>query len=105
MKRVVELNCDCIGIRYPDNNTGCDDCTPKRQLVFILPHTSMLWTSIQACPKCMEKDHQCKKGNKIALKSTNLQTQGGATEPEFASMVGLPDAIHVGKSLECFHAK
>ena len=64
-----------------------------------------LFYHIQACPKCMEKDHQCKKGNKIALKSTNLQTQGGATEPEFASMVGLPDAIHVGKSLECFHAK
>jgi len=101
MKRVVELNCDCIGIRYPDN-TGCDECTPKRQLVFILPDTSL---SKVHGERSSVYNIYCKKGNKIALKSTNLQTQGGATEPEFASMVGLPDAIHVGKSLECFYAK
>ena len=46
----------------------------------------------------------CEEGNKKALENISKQTEEGTIDPELALMVGLPDAIHVGKSLKCSFA-
>ena len=46
----------------------------------------------------------CEEGNKKALENFNQQIEQGTIEAELVLIVGLPDAIHVGKSLKCSFA-
>lgn len=100
--------CDCFCKECWDNKILCDNCKVKGQVSY--------FPACRACAKCLEKDQKCIKlaafvytsdceeGNKKALKNINKQIREETIEPELALMVGLPDAIHVGKSLKCSFA-
>ena len=101
-------SCDCFCKECWDNKIVCDDCTVKGQISY--------FPACRACVKCLERGHKCIKlavfvytsdceeGNKKASENINQQIQDGTIEPELALMIGLPDAIHVGKSLKCSFA-
>ncbi len=100
--------CDCFCNKCWETKVVCDDCRTKGQLSY--------FPACRACTKCLEKGQKCVKlavfvytsdceeGNKKALEQINNQLEDGTIEPELALMVGLPDAIHVGKSLKCSFA-
>lgn len=81
----------------------CNKCGAKGQISYL--------PTCRACVKCLEKNQtciklaafvytsDCEEGNKKGLENINQQIKDETIEPELALMVGIPDLIHVGKSL------
>jgi hypothetical protein len=108
VEHVIDVDpkeCDCFCNDYWVKQRVCDDCVTKGHVPY--------FPACRACRKCLEKGQKCvklaacvyttdcKEGNKKALEKINSQVLDGTIEPELAFMIGLPDAIHVGKSLKC----
>ena len=111
VEHIIDMNpnsCDCFCKGCWDNKRVCDDCAVQGQVSY--------FPACRACAACLEKGETCVKlaafvytsdceeGNKKALENFNQQIEEGTIEAELALIVGLPDAIHVGKSLKCSFA-
>lgn len=86
----------------------CAQCTEKGQTSY---HPSLRFCS--QChkngTKCIKVSvlvytADCEEGNKKAFENIQTSVEDGSIEPSISMLTGLPDAVHVGKSLKCgFH--